>query len=64
MAQARALHRGRARGLGRGLTAARVKVLEVTNVDFALRQFILPLMRGIRQRGHEVVGVCADGPLV
>lgn len=41
-----------------------MKVLEVTNVDFALRQFILPLMRGIRQRGHEVVGVCADGPLV
>jgi glycosyltransferase involved in cell wall biosynthesis len=41
-----------------------VKVLEVTNVDFALRQFILPLMRGIRERGHEVVGVSADGPLL
>lgn len=41
-----------------------MKVLEVTNVDFALRQFILPLMRAIRERGHEVVGVCADGPLL
>ncbi len=41
-----------------------MKVLEVTNVDFALRQFILPLLRGIRERGHEVVGVCADGPLL
>ncbi len=41
-----------------------MKVLEVTNVDFALRQFILPLMRGVRERGHEVVGVCAEGNLL
>jgi glycosyltransferase involved in cell wall biosynthesis len=41
-----------------------VKVLEVTNVDFSLRHFLLPLMRGIRARGHEVVGVCADGALL
>jgi glycosyltransferase involved in cell wall biosynthesis len=41
-----------------------VKVLEVTNVDFSLRHFLLPLMRGIAARGHEVVGVCADGPLL
>ncbi len=41
-----------------------MKVLEVTNVDFSLRQFLLPLMRGIRARGHEVVGVCADGALL
>ncbi|MDE2334604.1 MAG: glycosyltransferase family 4 protein [Rhodospirillales bacterium] len=41
-----------------------MKVLEITNVDFALRQFILPLLRGIRERGHEVVGVSADGPLL
>jgi glycosyltransferase involved in cell wall biosynthesis len=39
-----------------------MKILEVTNVDFSLRQFVLPLMRGLRARGHEVVGVCADGP--
>ena len=41
-----------------------MKVIEVTNVDFSLRQFLLPLMRGIRARGHEVVGVCADGELL
>jgi glycosyltransferase involved in cell wall biosynthesis len=39
-----------------------MKVVEVTNVDFSLRQFLLPLMRGLRARGHEVVGVCAEGP--
>lgn len=39
-----------------------MKILEITNVDFSLRQFVLPLMRGLRERGHEVVGVCADGP--
>ena len=42
----------------------RVKVVEVANVDFALRHFVLPLMRGARARGHEVIGVCADGPLL
>jgi glycosyltransferase involved in cell wall biosynthesis len=38
-----------------------MKIIEVTNVDFSLRQFLLPLMRGIRARGHEVIGACADG---
>jgi glycosyltransferase involved in cell wall biosynthesis len=41
-----------------------MKVVEITNVDFSLRHFLLPLMRGIRDRGHEVVGVCADGALL
>lgn len=41
-----------------------MKVVELTNVDFSLCHFLLPLMRGIRARGHEVVGVCADGPLL
>ncbi len=41
-----------------------MKIVELTNVDFSLRHFLLPLMRGIRARGHEVVGVCADGPLL
>ena len=41
-----------------------MKVLEVTNVDFSLRHFLLPLMRELAARGHEVVGVCADGPLL
>ena len=29
-----------------------------------MRHFILPLMRGARARGHEVVGLCAVGPLL
>ncbi|WP_419730969.1 glycosyltransferase family 4 protein [Lichenicola sp.] len=41
-----------------------MKILEITNVDFSLRHFLLPLMRGLRDRGHEVVGVCADGKLL
>jgi glycosyltransferase involved in cell wall biosynthesis len=39
-------------------------IVEVCNVDFSLRHFLLPLMRGLRARGHEVVGVCADGALL
>jgi glycosyltransferase involved in cell wall biosynthesis len=41
-----------------------LKVLEITNVDFSLRHFLLPLMRGIRARGHEVVGASAEGALL
>ena len=41
-----------------------MKIAEVTSVDYSLRNFLLPLMRGMRERGHEVVGVCADGPLL
>jgi glycosyltransferase involved in cell wall biosynthesis len=41
-----------------------VKIIEVTNVDFSLVHFLAPLMRGARARGHEVIGVCADGPLL
>jgi len=41
-----------------------VKIIEVTNVDFSLRHFLLPLMRAARDRGHEVIGVCAEGPLL
>jgi glycosyltransferase involved in cell wall biosynthesis len=39
----------------------RLKIIEITNVDFSLTQFLLPLMRAIRARGHDVIGVCADG---
>lgn len=46
-------------GEGKGL-----KIIEVTNVDFSLVQFLLPLMRALRARGHEVIGVCAEGPLL
>ncbi len=41
-----------------------MKIIEVTNVDFSLRHFLLPLMRGVRARGHEVIGVSADGALL
>ncbi|MFS8370427.1 glycosyltransferase family 4 protein [Acetobacter indonesiensis] len=41
-----------------------MKILEITNVDFSLTHFLLPLMRTLRDEGHDVVGVCADGPLL
>jgi glycosyltransferase involved in cell wall biosynthesis len=41
-----------------------MKIIEVTNVDFSLRHFLLPTMRGARARGHEVIGVSADGALL
>jgi len=50
--------------LRQGVQNASVKLVEVTNVDFSLRHFLLPLMRAAQARGHEVLGVCADGPLL
>ena len=44
--------------------APAIKILQLTNVDFSLRHFLLPLMRGARARGHDVVGVSAEGPLL
>ena len=41
-----------------------MKIIEITNVDFSLRHFLLPLMRAMRARGHVVVGACAEGPLL
>ena len=41
-----------------------MKIIEITNVDFSLRHFLLPLMRGLRDRGHEVIGVAAEGTLL
>jgi glycosyltransferase involved in cell wall biosynthesis len=41
-----------------------LKVLLVINVDFSLRHFLLPLMRGLRARGHATIGASADGPLL
>ncbi|HEX3575378.1 MAG TPA: glycosyltransferase family 4 protein [Rhodopila sp.] len=41
-----------------------MKIVEITNVDFSLRHFLLPLMRAMRARGHEVIGACAEGPLL
>ena len=41
-----------------------MKITYVINVDFALKHFLLPLMRGARTRGHDVTAICADGPLL
>ena len=41
-----------------------MRIIEVTNVDFSLRHFLLPLMRTLRNHGHAVTGVCADGALL
>jgi glycosyltransferase involved in cell wall biosynthesis len=41
-----------------------VKVIEIANTDFSLRHFVLPLMRGLRGRGHEVVAASADGGML
>ena len=41
-----------------------MKIFEITNVDFSLRHFLLPLMRELRARGHEVIGACAEGGLL
>jgi glycosyltransferase involved in cell wall biosynthesis len=46
------------------MASDRMKILELTNVDFSLRHFLLPLMRALRTQGHDVMGVCADGPLL
>jgi len=37
-------------------------ILEITNVDFAMRQFLHPLMQALREAGHHVEGGCAEGP--
>ncbi|HUA77351.1 MAG TPA: glycosyltransferase family 4 protein [Acetobacteraceae bacterium] len=41
-----------------------MKVIEVTNTDFALRHFLLPLMRAGHARGHEMIGLAPEGPLL
>jgi glycosyltransferase involved in cell wall biosynthesis len=41
-----------------------LKICQLCAVDFTLYHFLLPLMRAMRAQGHEVVGVCSDGPLV
>jgi len=40
------------------------KIAQLCAVDFTLRHFLLPLMEGMRAEGHEVVGICAEGPLL
>lgn len=40
-----------------------MKILQLCAVDFTLHHFLVPLMRGLRAAGHEVVGACSPGPL-
>lgn len=40
-----------------------MRILQLCAVDFTLYHFLLPLMRGLRDAGHEVVGACAHGKL-
>lgn len=39
-----------------------MKICQLCNLDSTLYHFLLPLMRGIGKEGHEVVGVCSEGP--
>jgi glycosyltransferase involved in cell wall biosynthesis len=41
-----------------------MKICQLCTVDFSLHHFLLPLMVSMRDAGHEVIGMCADGPLV
>jgi glycosyltransferase involved in cell wall biosynthesis len=41
-----------------------MKICQLCAVDFTLYHFLVPLMQGLRDAGHEVVGACADGDLV
>lgn len=38
-----------------------MKICQLCNLDFTLYHFLLPLMHGMSDAGHEVVGVCPDG---
>ncbi|MCH7555562.1 MAG: glycosyltransferase, partial [Proteobacteria bacterium] len=41
-----------------------MKICQLCAVDFTFYHFLLPLARAQGEAGHEVVAVCADGPLV
>jgi len=41
-----------------------MKICQLCTVDFTLYHFLLPLMKEMRAAGHDVVGICADGPLL
>lgn len=40
----------------------RVKVCQLCAVDFTLKNFLLPLIDAMRDRGWDVQAVCSDGP--
>lgn len=39
-----------------------LRVCQVSAVDFTLKNFLLPLIDGMRDAGWEVTAVCSDGP--
>jgi glycosyltransferase involved in cell wall biosynthesis len=39
-----------------------MKICQLCAVDFTLYHFLVPLMLGLEEAGHEVIGVCSDGP--
>ena len=41
-----------------------MKICQLCAVDFTLYRFLMPLIEAETEAGHEVVAVCADGPLV
>jgi glycosyltransferase involved in cell wall biosynthesis len=41
-----------------------MKIAQICAVDFTLYHFLLPLMQGMRAAGHDVVGICSEGPLL
>lgn len=41
-----------------------MKVCQLCAVDFTLRNFLLPLIDGMREQGWQVTAVCSDGPFV
>jgi len=41
-----------------------MKICELCAVDFTLQHFLVRLMTALAASGHEVVGVCSDGPYV
>ncbi len=41
-----------------------MKICQLCTVDFTLYHFLRPLMRALRDEGHDVVAVCAPGELV
>lgn len=46
------------------MPAKSLKVCQLCAVDFTLKNFLLPLIDGMRQHGWEVVAVCSDGAFV
>jgi len=41
-----------------------MKICQLCAVDFTLYHFLLPLMEGMRNAGHDVFAVCSEGPLI